>query len=304
MPLAFLPSPARAVWHLGPVPLRAQALCVVAGILVALAITARRYRKAGGPRGVVVDVAAWAVTAALVPAVIGALLSGPQPRVLAAIRAWDEAIGFPGAVALGLAGAWLGCRSMRVPRALAASVPPGSSGILAPRRRGKSLRIRLTPIVGAAAPALLYGHAVAEVGRWLAQRGYGKPSALWWAVEISPAHRAPGLENFATFQPVFAYQALWGVALGIAITWAAHRFALPGGQVLALACAGYCAAVFALSWLAIGHSPVVLGLRATSLGAVALFVAAVAYLARTRLQRGANAQVTGKAPLERSRPVM
>ena len=27
MPVAFLPSPIRAVWHLGPLPVRAYALC-------------------------------------------------------------------------------------------------------------------------------------------------------------------------------------------------------------------------------------------------------------------------------------
>jgi hypothetical protein len=34
MPAAFLPSPARAVWHLGPLPVRAYALCMVGGIVL------------------------------------------------------------------------------------------------------------------------------------------------------------------------------------------------------------------------------------------------------------------------------
>jgi prolipoprotein diacylglyceryltransferase len=336
------------VWHLGPVPLRAQALCVVAGILLALFVAARRYRAAGGPRGVILDVAAWAVPAGLIPAALGLLLAGDQSGVPHALRSLDEATGFPGAVALGLAGAWAGCRRMRgtarrvvaemmaaprgsiaapsggpgvvlrggtaggpgvVPRGGTAgfalrSRPPGARDGVADRIRGRGARIRLSPIMGAVAPALLYGHAVAMAGQWVAQRGYGKPSALWWAVEISPAHRAQGLENFATFQPVFAYQAVWDVALGVAVTWVAHRLALSGGQVLALACAGYCAAGFALFWLGIAHSPAVLGLAATSLGDVCLFVACVIYLARTVRNRAVSAQLTGKGPLERSRPVM
>jgi prolipoprotein diacylglyceryltransferase len=356
MPLAYLPSPARETWHLGPVPLRAQALCVVAGILLGLFVTAWRYRAAGGPRGVVLDVAAWAVPAGLVPAALTLLLAGAKSGVPQALRTWDEVAGFPGAVALGAAGAWLGCRCMRgtarrvvaemtsgprrgsttggpgvaprdgtvggpgvAPRDGTApgSAATGSAGFalrgrashsardeVADTIRGRGARIRLSPIMGAVAPALLYGHAVAMVGQWIAQRGYGKPSALWWSVEISPAHRAQGLENFATFQPVFAYQALWDVALGIAISWVAHRLALSGGQVLALACAGYCAAGFGLFWLGIAHSPGVLGLAATSLGDVALFVASVIYLARTVRVRVASAQLAGKGPLERSRPVM
>jgi prolipoprotein diacylglyceryltransferase len=145
---------------------------------------------------------------------------------------------------------------------------------------------------------------VAMVGQWATQRGYGRPSSLWWAVAISPAHRAQGLENFATFQPVFAYQALSDVALGIAVIWVAHRWALAGGEVLALACAGYGAAGFALSWLGIAHSPAVLGFRSTALGEVVLLIAAVAYLTRTRRKHAASSQLGGKGPLERSRPVM
>jgi prolipoprotein diacylglyceryltransferase len=350
MPIAYLPSPARSVWHLGPVPLRAQALFVVAGILLALLVTAWRYRAAGGPHGVVLDVAAWAVPAGLIPAALGLLLAGAQSGVPQALRSWDEAAGFPGAVAFGVAGAWLGCRCMRGtarqvvvemtanPRrggiaggpgvasrggtaggpgvasrggtaggtgfALRSRSATGARDGVFDRVRGRGARIRLSPIMGAAAPALLYGHAVAMAGQWIAQRGYGKPSALWWAVEISPAHRAPGLENFATFQPMFGYQALWDVVLGVIVTWVAHRLALPGGQVLAVACAGYCALGFALFWLGIAHSPAVLGLAATSLGDAVLFIASVIYLARSVHKRMVSAQLAGKGPLERSRPVM
>ena len=36
MPIAYIPSPPRNLWHLGPVPVRAYAICVVAGIIVGL----------------------------------------------------------------------------------------------------------------------------------------------------------------------------------------------------------------------------------------------------------------------------
>ena len=114
MPLAYIPSPPRSSWHLGPLPIRAQALCVVAGILIAIWIADRRYRAAGGPRGVIVDVAAWAVPAGLVPAVIGALLIQASGGPWHVIRTWDAVIGFPGAVALGALAAWLACRRLRV----------------------------------------------------------------------------------------------------------------------------------------------------------------------------------------------
>ena len=36
--LAYIPSPAQGVWHLGPVPLRAYALFIIVGIVVALVL--------------------------------------------------------------------------------------------------------------------------------------------------------------------------------------------------------------------------------------------------------------------------
>ena len=46
MPVAYLPSPASSIWHLGTIPVRAYALCMVAGVLAGLWLTDRRYRKA------------------------------------------------------------------------------------------------------------------------------------------------------------------------------------------------------------------------------------------------------------------
>jgi len=68
MPAAFLPSPTRAVWHLGPLPLRAYALCLVGGIVLGVWMASRRYVQAGGRPGVILDVAAWAVPCGLVGA--------------------------------------------------------------------------------------------------------------------------------------------------------------------------------------------------------------------------------------------
>ena len=44
----FIPSPSRAVWEIAGLPLRAYALCIIAGILVAMVIATRRWRARGG----------------------------------------------------------------------------------------------------------------------------------------------------------------------------------------------------------------------------------------------------------------
>jgi prolipoprotein diacylglyceryltransferase len=299
MPLAYIPSPPRAVWHFGPLSLRAQALCVIAGIVLAIWVADRRYRGAGGPRGVIADVAAWAVPAGLIPATIGALLAQVHGGAWQAVRTWDAIMGFPGAVALGTLAAWLACRRLRGGPS-APGWPGGPRGPRGPRGR----RIRLGPVAAAVAPAIAFGQAVAAIGGWFAQQGYGRPSALWWAVAISPAHRPSGYENFATFQPIFLYQALWSVATGVAVAWAARRFALPGERVFALWAAAYAAGGFALFWLGIAHLPVILGLRAGALGDAVVLVGAAVYLARTRHMRNRPYQPAHKPALERDSPVM
>ncbi len=239
------------------------------------------------------------------PAALGALLAQAHGGPWQAVRTWDAVIGFPGAVAFGTFAAWLACRRLPWrPGTPGGPSGPGSPGARGGPRRLRGRRIRLGPVAGAAAPAIAFGQAVSAAADWFAQQGYGHPSALWWAVAISPAHRPPGYENFATFQPIFLYQALWGVATGVAVAWAAGRFALPGERVFALWAAAYAAGGFTLFWLGIGHLPVVLGLRAGELGDAVVLVGAIVYLARTRHMRNWPYQPTQKPALERDSPVM
>jgi prolipoprotein diacylglyceryltransferase len=358
MPLAFIPSPSHAIWHAGPVPFRLQALFAVAGVALAIAIAERRYRAAGGRPGAVLDIAVWAVPAGLIPAALGAFLAPARGAPWQQVRTWDEALGYPGAAALGILAAWLACRlprrrrpprrlppRRRPPRPRRSLASPGKPGKRrtpeSPINRGKSIKPgklrnsgkgrkpakprkpvaparpgkpsllgklatpgKLAPLAGAVAPAMAFGHAVAALGGWAAQEGYGHPSSLWWAVQISPAHRLPGYENFATFQPMFLYEALWDVATGVAVIWAARRFALNGGSTFALQAAAYAAGGFALFWLGIGHLPLVLGIRAGELGDALVLVGSVTYLARTWHKRTPPLQVSAKVPLERDSPVM
>ena len=64
--LAYLPSPSQGVWHLGRFPIRAYALFIIVGIVVALIIGDRRWEARGGERGVIYDIALWAVPFGLI----------------------------------------------------------------------------------------------------------------------------------------------------------------------------------------------------------------------------------------------
>jgi prolipoprotein diacylglyceryltransferase len=265
MPLASIPSPGHAAWHLGPLPVRAYALCVIAGIVVAIAVASRRYRRSGGQetatRGMILDAAAWAIPFGLVGALLHVVLLGHGHAFGDEYRLWHDvtaatgAVGVPGAVALGAAGAWVACRRARV---------------------------GLGPVAGAVAPGLAFGLAVGGLGNWWTQQFYGPPSTWWWAVRISPTHRAPGYEDYATFQPVFLYLSLWEVALGFAVIWAARRFGLRGERTFMLCAAGYAAGSFWAETLRAGPVPHVLGLRDGALGDIAVFVLSVLGMYLTR----------------------
>ena len=153
MILGYLPSPARSVWHLGPFPVRAYALCILAGIVVAVLLTRRRWAARGGRADDVVDVAVWAVPFGIVGGRLYHVITDPELYFGAgrdpvrALYIWDGGLGIWGAVALGALGAWIGCRS-----------------------RG----IRLSAYADALAPGLAVAQAI---GRWgqLRQPGTLRP---------------------------------------------------------------------------------------------------------------------------------
>ena len=46
-----IPSPSEGIWYVGPVPIRAYALCIIAGIVFAIWLGERRWVARGGRPG-------------------------------------------------------------------------------------------------------------------------------------------------------------------------------------------------------------------------------------------------------------
>jgi prolipoprotein diacylglyceryl transferase len=265
MPAAFLPSPSRGLWHLGPVPIRAYAICVVLGIVVGLWVANRRYLRIGGRAGMILDVATVAVPIGLVGARLYTVLTefglyfGPGHDWTYALRIWDGKLGIPGAVVGGAVGAWIVCRRERV---------------------------YLAPIAGAVAPGLAFAQAIGRWGNWFNQQRYGHPTTLPWAIEISPEHRLAGYLNFATFQPVFLYESVWDVLVGVLVIYAARRFMLTGDQTFAVYTGLYAIGRFWTEGMQLSYSPYQFGLRVDQVMMVLALIGAVAYLYLTRHRRG------------------
>ena len=277
MPAAFIPSPSRGLWHIGPVPLRGYALCVLLGITVCLWVTDRRYRGMGGRPGQVLDIATVAVPFGLAGARAYGVLTnyhlyfGHHRDWVNVLRIWDGWFGMPGGVAAAALGAWI-----------------------AGRRQG----LRLSPVAGAAAPGLAFAAAIASWGNWLSQQVYGRPATVPWALEIAPAHRVPGYENFATFQPVFLYASIWDVLTGVLVIMLARRFRLTGDRTFACYAALQAAGSVSTGLLRIGNGDLLDGIAVNQIPLTAVLAAAVGYLYLTRGRPGPDVveQATGEAP--------
>jgi prolipoprotein diacylglyceryl transferase len=265
MPAAYLPSPATAIWHLGMIPIRGYALCMLAAVLAGLWLTDWRYRNAGGEPGVILRIATAAVPAALVGARVYTVLTsyhayfGPGRDWTQILRIWDGGLGTVGAIAAGGVGAVVYCRLAR---------------------------IGIERVAVAAAPALALALAVAVWGNWFGQVYYGRPSTLPWAVDVAPEHRAAGYQAFATFQPLFLYESAADLLIAVGIGYAIRRYSLTGDRALALLAIAYAAVRFCAEAARIDYSPRLFTLRTDQVAMIAVLVAAGSYLAvRRRFRR-------------------
>lgn len=257
MVLASLPSPAQGVWHLGPIPVRAYALCIIAGILVAIWLTERRWKARGGNADDVIEVAIWAVPFGVVGGRIYHLITDPELYFapgrdpVKALFIWDGGLGIWGAVALGALGAWIGCR-----------------------RRG----ISLPRFADALAPGLILAQAIGRWGNYFNQELYGGPTTLPWALQIDPAHRPPDTPGIGLYHPTFLYECLWNIGVALLLLWVDKRFTLRTGKLFVLYVAAYTVGRAWVEALRVDHANHFLGLRLNDWTSLIVFLAALAVL--------------------------
>jgi len=284
--LATIPSPDRGVWHLGPFPLRAYALCIIAGIVVAIVWGERRWRARGGERGTVTDVAVFAVPFGLVGGRLYHVATdwpkyfGPGGDPVDALKLWQGGLGIWGAIALGSLGAWIACR-----------------------RRG----IPLPALADAVAPGIVVAQAIGRLGNWFNQELYGGPTALPWGLEIyqrvdpdsgiidplGGVAQGPPVE---IVHPTFLYELLWNLGVAALVVWADRRFRLGHGRAFAVYVAGYTAGRFWIELMRTDPASIVFGLRINVITSVLVFLAAVLYLALAPRGREDPASLRGHQP--------
>ncbi|MGA8544461.1 MAG: prolipoprotein diacylglyceryl transferase [Mycobacterium sp.] len=268
--IAYFPSPPRGVWHLGPVPIRAYALFIIIGIVAALLIGDRRWEARGGERGVIYDIALWAVPFGLIGGRLYHLATDWRTYfgeggagVSAALRIWDGGLGIWGAVALGAVGAWIACR-----------------------RRG----IPLPAFGDAIAPGIVLAQAIGRLGNYFNQELFGRETTMPWGLEIfyrrDPAgfvdvHSLDGASTgqlAMVVQPTFLYELLWNLVIFAVLIYLDRRFTIGHGRLFALYVAGYCIGRFGIELLRDDAATHIAGIRINSFTSMFVFIGAVVYL--------------------------
>jgi prolipoprotein diacylglyceryl transferase len=256
MNLAYIPSPSEGVWHLGPLPLRAYALAIIVGIVVAIWVGERRFVARGGRPGTVSDVAVWAIPFGLVGARIYHVATNPEfyfgegKEPIQALYVWEGGLGIWGAIAFGALGAYLGCRY---------------SGV------------KFTSYVDAVAPGIVLAQAIGRWGNYFNQELFGKPTDRPWGLEIDPLNRPVGYEQYSTFHPTFLYESLWCIGVAIVLVVVDRRRGLGRGRVFALYVALYTAGRAWIEDLRIDDAHEFGPFRLNVWVAIGVFVVAVAY---------------------------
>jgi len=258
--LMSIPSPSQGVWHLGPLPIRGYALCIIVGIVFAIWLGERRWVARGGTAGEVSDLAIWAVPFGLVGGRLYHVITdwhlyfGEGKNPVTALYVWRGGLGIWGAVALGIVGVWLGARL-----------------------RG----IKLLPMLDALAPGVLVAQAFGRWGNWFNQELYGRPTDLPWGLEIDVAHRPSQYLDVTTYHPTFLYECLWNLAAFAVLIWLDRRYKLGHGRVAALYVMLYTAGRGWIENLRIDDVQMndVLGLRLNVWTSIVLFVASALFFA-------------------------
>jgi prolipoprotein diacylglyceryl transferase len=225
-------------------------------LIAAVAIIGRRWERAGGDRGLVAEVALWAFPAGIVGGRLYFDLTSSNlvpPHWWGPFAVWDGGLGIWGGIAAGTA-----------------------AGLLVLRHRGADI----PRFMDAAAPGLLVGQAIGRIGNYFNQELFGGPTGLPWGLQIDAAHRPPGYEQFATFQPTFLYELIWNFGLAGALVWLGHHRRIRPPGLFALYVAGYS---FARIWeelLRVDPAHHLFGLRLNFYVAVVLCLAGLAWFAQ------------------------
>ncbi|WP_394768788.1 prolipoprotein diacylglyceryl transferase [Lacisediminihabitans sp.] len=190
-------------WFGFDINIRAYAVCILIGIVVATVMTYYRLKRRGADGGVVLDIALWAVPFGIIGARFFHVIThpddyfGPTHAFWHVFAIWEGGIAIFGALIFGALGTYIGCRIAGV---------------------------RFWSFADALAPGLLLAQAFGRFGNWFNHELFGLPTNLPWGLEIESSNPAfpAGLPAGTLFHPTFLYEIIWNV-IGVIVLLAVER---------------------------------------------------------------------------------
>ena len=267
----YIPSPPYSSFEVGPLTFHFYALCIIAGIAVAIWLGDKRLR-AYDPSltSAVADVAIFAVPSGIIGGRIYHVISSPNDffgstgSFLDIFAIWKGGLGIWGAISLGALGAYVGLRRVGRTRP-EITLPP------------------FLVLLDALAPGILFAQAIGRFGNWFNVELFGRPLDAWWALEVPVGKRPSALRAFETFHPTFLYETIWCSLVAIVLIVVGKKL-LPG-QVFAIYIASYCLGRFFIESIRIDSANQFFGLRQNEWVSIAIGAIALASFIRIRQKR-------------------
>jgi prolipoprotein diacylglyceryl transferase len=240
--LGSIPSPQINSFMIGPFKIHFYALCILAGMILAIWLADRRLVERGAKSGIALDIALWTIPIAVVGARIFHILthSGdyfyPGADLTAVLRIWEGGIAIYGGLLGGALGAWIGAN-----------------------RSG----IKFWSFADAVAPGILLAQGIGRWGNYFNQELFGLPTTLPWGLEINPTNAAfpVGLPPETLFHPTFLYESLWSLIGVIFLLVLDKRLNLRWGTMFGAYLIYYSLGRVITENLRIDPSDIILGLR-------------------------------------------
>ncbi|WP_010534460.1 prolipoprotein diacylglyceryl transferase [Brachybacterium squillarum] len=208
----MIPSSPLSAISLGPLTIHFYALCILAGIGVALWWATKRWEARGGDGDDLFDISFAAIIAGIIGARVWHVLTSPEPffgeggNPIAVLYIWQGGLAIYGAVAGGALAAWVMARAKGVSFATLADT---------------------------VAPTLMVAQILGRFGNWFNQELYGPPLDAWWAWDVTCVTNGTTIAGCdpGTYHPTFLYEQLWNLVGVIVLLALARRFDLGGGRV-------------------------------------------------------------------------
>jgi prolipoprotein diacylglyceryl transferase len=267
--LASIPSPSTNKIEIGPLDLTFYGVLIAAGALAAITLAQRRWAARGGDPELMARIGVWSVAAGVAGARVAYLiprLDRFQGRWIEVLYIWEGGLAIFGGLIAGIV-----------------------TGVLMARRAG----VDLLDILDAVAPAIPLAQVIGRWGNYFNQELFGRPTDLAWGLEIAPENRPERFASSELFHPTFLYESLWNAGVVMLLLFLDRRRVLPRGHLFVAYLGLYGVGRFWIELLRVDTTFRFLGLSRNALFALALALAAGAFLVRRRRRAEGRADGAG-----------